>query len=158
MENASTEENVAISTIQKMDILSKIDIFSKLGSQELLLMADQAIQVDFQRDEILFQEADAANDFYCLVSGEVELSRSSKIVKIASPGESIGLHELLTNQPRMFSATANDHCVCLRISREGFWEILEDYSSVCRGVIEVLVQQIDTLANVVTENSKSNEG
>ncbi len=139
-----------LTKIQKMEALSKIDLFSKLGPQELLLLADQATDVQFESGQIIFKEGEVASEFIALLNGEVELTRESERVSLIGPGESFGMHEVLTEQPRFFSATAIRPCSCLRIARNTLWEIMEDYSTISQGIIQVLVQQIQSLTERLT--------
>jgi ATP:ADP antiporter, AAA family len=144
-QNTDSIQSHPVSTVQKLEDLSKVDIFSKLGTQELLLLAGQANQVEFDPDQVIFREGEQAKEIYTLISGLIELRRSSEPVGFIRAGESFGTMELLTDQIRLCSAHSLEKCSCLKIDRDVLWEILEDYPSVCRGIIQVLVQQIQVL-------------
>jgi len=141
-----------LTTIQKMENLGKTDIFSRLGPHELLLLADQSEEVEFQPNQSIFTEGEVARDIFSLVGGSVELRRASGHVELVKPGESFGTLEVLTHQPRLFSARALEPCFCLKLDRESFWEILEDYPAVCQGIFEVLVNRIQALMDLSAEN------
>ncbi len=142
----------ALTTLQKLENLGKVDIFSRLGPYELLVLANQSIEVEFQPGQSIFVEGEIAQEIFSLVSGSVELRRASGYVELVKPGESFGTLAVLTHQPRLFSARALEHCLCLKLDRESFWEILEDYPAVCQGIFEVLVHRIQTLIDRSGEN------
>jgi CRP-like cAMP-binding protein len=140
-------EKRPLGTIEKMESLAKIDIFSQLGSHELLLLADQATEINFEQDALIFNEGEIGRDAFTLIDGQVILERAEKSIGTVNSGESFGAMELLSNQPRLFSAHAARPSLCLKIDRETFWEILEDYPAVSRAILEVLVQQIRDLTD-----------
>ncbi|HWP45614.1 MAG TPA: HEAT repeat domain-containing protein [Candidatus Limnocylindrales bacterium] len=141
------EKNLSLTTIQKLESLGKTDIFSRLGPHELLLLSNESEEVEFQPGQVIFTEGEVAQEIFSLVSGNVELHRTSGHVELVKPGESFGTLEVLTRQPRLFSARALEHCLCLKLDRESFWEILEDYPAVSQGIFEVLVHRIQVLTD-----------
>jgi AAA family ATP:ADP antiporter len=144
MEN---KENQPLTTIQKMEKLAKIDLFSRLSPSELLLLSEAATEVKFEVDDVIYKEGEPAQEIYNLIDGQVEMFRGEESISMAGPGESFGTLEVLSNKNRMLTAVAMEKSHCLRIQGETFWEILEDYTPVCHGVIEVLVQQIEELTD-----------
>ena len=144
MEN---KENQPLTTIQKMEKLAKIDLFSRLSPSELLLLSEAATEVKFQADDVIYNEGDPAQEIYNLIDGRIEMLRGEESISTAEPGQSFGTLEVLSNKDRMFTAVAMEKSQCLRIHGETFWEILEDYTPVCHGVIEVLVRRIEELTD-----------
>jgi ATP:ADP antiporter, AAA family len=139
------EGNQPLTMIEKMENLAKIDLFSRLSAAELLLLGEVATEVEFQPDDIIFKEGDPAEEIYSLLQGRVELRRGSEFIREIGPGESFGTLGVLSNQNRTTTATVLEHAKCLKIHGDTFWEILEDYTPVCHGVIEVLANRIDQL-------------
>lgn len=142
LENDWANNDPPLTTIQKMEHLSKIDMFSKLGTQELLQLADLAAELRFEAGESVHAEGQIPS-FLSLCSGEMQLLRSGEPIALVRVGESTGLQELLTHQTLTFSCVAIVPSVCLRIDRDSFEEVLENHTSVCRGILEVLAQKID---------------
>ena len=136
-----------LSTIQKLEKLGKVDIFSELGPNELLLLANQCEEQAFSPGENIFQEGSPANEIYILVEGDVELTRASGQNAALHEGESFGNLSVLGNQTRLFSARAAVSCDCLKISRESLWEILEDYPAICHGIFRVLANRVVAMLN-----------
>ena len=137
--------NEPISTLQKMEMLSRTDFFSNVGTQELLLLADQAVETKWEAGEFLYEEGELAADFVCILSGSVTVTRDSRLIRVAQEHDYVGLRELLQQKPRIFSAKAETAVTGLKISGAGFWEILEDYPTLCHAIIAGLATQIDLL-------------
>jgi AAA family ATP:ADP antiporter len=140
-----TNENKEMTIIEKMEHLSKIDLFSNLSSPELLLISEIATEAEFDIGTILYKEGDPSEEIISLVRGRVELVRNDEPAGWIEAGESVGTLEILTSKNRVSTAIVRDTALCLRITGETFWEILEDYTPVCHGVISVLAEKIETL-------------
>ncbi len=136
-----------LSTIQKLDRLGKVDIFSELGPNELLLLANQCIEQEFIAHEVIFSEGDLAQEIFILFEGAVELRRGSGQATQIKEGESFGTLSVLGNQPRLFSAVATEQSHCLKLDRETLWDILEDYPAICHGIFKVMAQRVGSMLN-----------
>jgi hypothetical protein len=151
----SQEQNRPLTMLEKMESLSKISIFSQLSPAELLVLSEIAVEADFKKGEMIYKEGEPAEEIFSLLSGKVDLMRDEHLIYTVEPGDSFGTLGVLSNHHRISSAVAAEDSRCLKIQGETFWEILEDYTPVCHGVIEVLVQQVEQLtaklAGVETE-------
>ncbi len=131
-----------LSTIQKLEKLGKVDIFSELGPNELLLLANQCNEQEFAEGDVIFSEGDVANEIFILFEGTVELRRGGSQGTIIKERETFGTLSVLGNQPRLFTAVAKENCHCLKLDRETLWDILEDYPAICHGIFKVMAQRI----------------
>ncbi len=133
-----------LTTIQKLEYLNKVEIFSRLGPQELLMLANVCVQSDYAAGEIIFKEGDLGQEIFLLVSGLVQQKRVGTTHTV-KPGHPFGTLSVLSDQPRLFSATAIEPSVCLRVPKSNFWEVLEDYPSVSQVIFRTLAQRIRDL-------------
>jgi CRP/FNR family transcriptional regulator, cyclic AMP receptor protein len=133
-----------LTTIQKLEYLNKVEIFSRLGPQELLMLANICAQSDYAAGEVIFKEGDPGLEIFLLVSGSVQQKRTGVSHNVL-PGHPFGTLSVLSDQPRLFSATAIEPSVCLRIPKANFWEVLEDYPSVSQVIFKSLAQRIRDL-------------
>ncbi|HJZ12279.1 MAG TPA: cyclic nucleotide-binding domain-containing protein, partial [Acidobacteriota bacterium] len=140
LQTVDKKEN-GLTTIQKMEALSRLDVFAESGSQELLVLANHAEQVFFERNEQIFDKGGEADAFYGLIEGQVKLSTADKVETI-KPGESFGIAEILANRQRVFSAHAVQKCVCLRIAADVLREVIEESTAVSRGIMELLARRL----------------
>ena len=136
-----------LSTIQKLEKLGKVDIFSELGPNELLILANQCAEQEFTEGEVIFNEGDVANEIYVLFEGIVELKRGESSAAVIHERESFGTLSVLGNQPRLFTAIAKENCHCLKLERETLWDILEDYPAICHGIFKVTAQRVSNMVS-----------
>lgn len=134
-----------LTTIQKLEILGRVDMFSELGPNELLLLANQCVEAEFDEDDVIFSEGETARDIYVLASGAVELTRNGGPNAELKEGQSFGTLSVLGDQPRFFTAKALERSLCLKIERETFWEILEDYPAICQGIFKMMAARFGSM-------------
>jgi len=95
-------------------------------SQEVLHDLDTiGMQLPVPRGSILFREADSSRSVHIICSGQVKLSCSSKegkilIVKIAMPGDVLGLSAAISGLPYEVTAEALEATLIKSIRREDF--------------------------------------
>ena len=133
-----------LTTIQKLEYLNKVEIFSRLGPQELLMLANLCVQSDYDTGDVIFKEGDVGQEMFLLVNGLVEQKRTG-MTHTVQPGHPFGTLSVLSDQPRLFSVVAVEPSVCLRIPKTHFWEVLEDYPSVSQVIFKTLAQRIRDL-------------
>jgi ATP/ADP translocase len=138
-----------LSTIQKIEKLGRVDIFSELGPNELLLLANRCTDQEFSGGEVIFSEGDPGDELFILSEGSVELRRGSLPAVTIQERESFGTLSVLGNQPRLFTAVARENCHCLKLERELLWDILEDYPAICHGIFKVTAQRMANVLSVL---------
>ena len=143
-----------LTTIEKLESLNRIDIFSRLGPQELLLIANQCDVVEFSAGESIYSEGQSAHEIYALISGKVDLFRGSALLAKINQGESFGTLSVLSSQPRLLSARALENSVCLKIDAENFWDVLEDYPAIIQQVLKLLTQRLRIVAEPASQPLK----
>jgi CRP-like cAMP-binding protein len=112
----------------KLQILEKLDIFSDLNSDELLELANISELCNFPKSTIIYREGDQPEDIYIIGEGRIKSfsnSLSGRIIGGNVSKDIIGLHNLLTNEPRWLCAEAVDNVIVLKVSRQAFLLYLE---------------------------------
>jgi len=73
------------------DIIAGQIFFRSLSAEHLRQLADHAMRIWFEADELIFREGDVANRFYLIVAGKVALEapdRNGRIVLLQTVGNS----------------------------------------------------------------------
>jgi CRP/FNR family transcriptional regulator, cyclic AMP receptor protein len=88
------------------------------------------------RESTLFVEGQLPRGIYLLCRGRVKLSVNSSegktmILKIAEPGEALGMHACVNNQPYELTAETVQPCQVVFIKREDFHKFLEEHGTAC---------------------------
>lgn len=142
-----------LSSIQRIQKLGTIDIFSELGPPELLLLSNNCMEQELHDGDLIFSEGDAAEEIYFLIEGNVEIKQSSGFMKTLKPGESFGALSVLGNQPRLFTAMAINDCMCLKLKRESLRDIMDDYPVVSYNILRIMARKVADLIRHTTTPS-----
>jgi CRP/FNR family transcriptional regulator, cyclic AMP receptor protein len=88
------------------------------------------------KSSVLFVEGQVPRGIYLLCRGRVKLSVNSSdgktmILKIAEPGEVLGMHAVVSNLPYELTAETVQPCQVVFIKRDDFQKFLEEHGSAC---------------------------
>ncbi|QDK38503.1 Crp/Fnr family transcriptional regulator [Bdellovibrio sp. NC01] len=94
-------------------------------------MSDAIVKETYPAGDYIFFEGDLERHFYIIETGTVSIctmNRQGQKVELGQvhDGESFGEFALLENKPRSASAMAVTEVTLVRVSEEGFQELLED--------------------------------
>ncbi len=112
-----------------IDALSQVPQFRGLPHALLEALAEGAMQCEVLEGEYLFIEGDAAESFYVVAEGTLEILRRKDDREVAlrhlSHGEAIGLFGLFSGQQRAACARAIGHAVVLQIPAAALQQVIE---------------------------------
>ena len=102
--------------------------FFKRISQSPSALAEWADEREFQRGEVIFEEGEAGDALYLIISGLAAVVtgriEALRLIALRGPGEIVGEMALVENRPRMATVAALESARVLRISRESFHKLL----------------------------------
>jgi CRP/FNR family transcriptional regulator, cyclic AMP receptor protein len=103
----------------------------------------------YPQGAVLLMEKEAPRGVYMLCEGEVKLSISSSegktlILRIARPGEVLGLMSALSNTPYEVTAEALRPCQVAFVRREDFLRFLKQHPEAYQAVIQQMGSQYQT--------------
>ncbi len=92
-------------------IVRQFSSLKALGKEELLKMAECKTSYSIKKGESIFEEGEITNGIYCIKDGVCKLSKLSsngkdQIVKLVKPGELLGQHSMISDEPANLSAVA----------------------------------------------------
>ncbi len=142
-----------------LEDLRKGLLFSHLGAQQLERVAKRARPLSLHDGEALFEQGDAAERFYLLLSGQIKLYRLSpagneKVIEVVTPGSTFAEALMFLDRPHfpvgaqalseatLISIDAYDFASMLRDSVDTCFLLLGDMSQRLRG----LIREIDELS------------
>lgn len=129
---------------------------SKLSSNQLLeglspeaAEAFEAVKqtTSYAKGSILFAEGEPPEGVYLLSQGRVKLvldrgRKRERIVRIAGPGEVLGLSATISGEPCEVSVETLAQSRVGFISRADFLRLLQDYSEICFRAVQLLGQNL----------------
>ena len=114
-----------------LSILKELDIFSDLDFQSLRDLRNMCEQLVFKRGEVIFEEESLGNSMMVITSGEVRISQKSdseteEALVILKKGDLFGEMALVDDLPRSAVAIAHTNVIVLEISRENFFNFIDE--------------------------------
>jgi CRP/FNR family cyclic AMP-dependent transcriptional regulator len=79
-----------LSTVEKVLFLKSVDLFSKITGEDLNQVAGIAEEVNFEQDELIFQEGEMGDSLYLIVDGSVVVHRQAKEITRLIAKEAFG--------------------------------------------------------------------
>lgn len=114
--------------------LTKIGLFKSMTMEAVRLIAFSAEARILRPGDVLFQEGEAADGGYVVLSGALALTRADTNAQLVGPGALIGEMALITEMERYATATAQEVTGVLRISRSLFHRILQEFPDSAAGL------------------------
>ncbi len=137
------------------NILQEVPIFSSLGDNTLAALAEHATTKTYPKNSIVIAEGESGDALYIIASGKVRISLNDETGKevclgTESTGQYFGELALLDTAPRSASVVTEISSVFVVISRNEFYQWLEEYPKAGLVIMKELVHKIRDL----TENVK----
>lgn len=123
--------------------------FCQMAPATLKDLDDVKSTSTYPQNAVLFMEKQTARGVYILCEGEVKLSISSSegktvILRIAKPGEVLGLSSALSDSPYDVTAETLRPCQVAFVRRENFLRLLTQHPDLYRAVVTQLGSQYNT--------------
>jgi len=151
---SQTEENLSA-------FLSTTQYFQAIDPADVEVLSKLFEVVHFGEGEQIFEEGDAGDGWYLIVSGEVAIARKGRDDKPPhtlahlDAGEGFGEMALLENAARMAGARASEGTKLARLPREAFISLLEENnpaaSNLLREMAAALCQRLREVTGILQD-------
>ncbi len=114
---------------ERVEQLSKVELFSGLKPQALELIAKVGVEESHAAGTKIFQHGDAGDKLYLILEGRVRISREvpgmgEEALAVLGPGQVFGEMALLDESPRSADARVHERCRLLAVPKDGFDDLL----------------------------------
>lgn len=121
-------------------------IFCNLPEEAIERFDEIAMQISYPSRSIVFEEGQRASGIFVVCSGQIKLSATSRdgrtmILKIAVPGDVLGLTATLNDLPYEVTAETLEPCQIRSVRRRDFLEFLSHYGDVSRHAAQVIARE-----------------
>ncbi len=132
-----------LTTLQKAEFIHGLELFSEASVEDLYKLAAIAQEVEFAAQQTLYQEDDIGDAFYLVVQGRVEcFSEAKKIKIVVGPGGSVGVHSVLTREPRYASVKTLEDTFALAIGAEDLYNLLSSNPEIMVGIVKYFIKKV----------------
>lgn len=111
--------------------LRKLKLFKNLNNDDLQFIANITKKENIKKNDIIFNENDAGQKMYIILSGRVEISKNlignnKKILTILEENNFFGEIAIFDNKNRSANAIAIEDTSLLTIDKEDFFGLLDN--------------------------------
>lgn len=109
-------------------------LFKGLNEAQIAHTVTRFERIEYDEEEIVFEEGNFGDGFFLIFQGKVNVARRDEDgdfqVDILIPGDYFGEEALLFDHPRRETVTAIEQVILLRLKREDFFELIQDYPQI----------------------------
>lgn len=139
----SRPQRARLTSLQKVEFMRSVDLFSQATVEELLRLAAIAGEIHFDAAETIFREGDIADALYLVLEGQVELTRAASAeAGVIAPGQAVGIYSVLTREPRYFTVRALQDTFALKILAEDFYDLLSHNTEILFSIFKLFIRKI----------------
>ena len=126
----------------------KDQCFSYLDKADILYLTEQKTVRIIRKDDFVYEQGHNPQGIYCLREGKIKLFKNGKdgrehIVRIALPGEFVGLKALVSGNAHSVSAVAIEDSIICFINKADFLQLMVKYPEFTRSIIRILSKLLD---------------
>jgi CRP/FNR family transcriptional regulator len=138
----------------KSELLSQINLFAGLASEELEALAERTLVRRFGPGEILFREGEDCYGLYILGQGSVKIYKTSPAgreitLAVETAPSSVAEVPLFDGGPYPASVSALDEVVAYLISKQDFRQVCRQHPQVALKVLAVVGKRLRQLVGIV---------
>lgn len=146
-------------TLQRdVEILRNIPLFQNIDPAKLKLLAFTSEHLEFAEGDVMCRQGEPGDSAYILLEGsatvEVELE-SGQILQVAelSQNDIVGEIAILCDVPRTATVRASARSVTLRISKDGFFNLVTQFPQVGVEIMHELASRLHHTTQTLTRLS-----
>jgi CRP/FNR family transcriptional regulator, cyclic AMP receptor protein len=136
-----------VSLREEVDLLQRIPLFANVEASKLKLLAFTSERIAFEAGQVLFRQGDAGDAAYIIIEGEAEVlvNGASGPIQVAVLGRNdiVGEIAILCDVPRTATIKARRRLVCLRISKELFLRLINEFPQIAVAVVRELASRVE---------------
>lgn len=132
---------------EEVELLRNIPLFSKIEPSKLKLLAFTSERLTYGEGQDLVVQGDIGDSAYIIVAGsaDVILQTPDGPLKVASVGKNdiIGEIAILCDVPRTATVRASSEVTTLRISKELFFQLVNEFPQMAVEIMRELASRLD---------------
>ena len=144
-----------MSLSEDVELLRKVPIFSNVELAKLKLLAFTSERACFDEGQEVFHQGDAGDAAYVIIEGiaEVLADTPSGPIKILELGPHAFLGEIaiICDVPRTATIIAKSELHTLRISKDLFFRLIEEFPQMATEIMRVLAERLENTTQELTQ-------
>lgn len=132
---------------EEVEVLRNIPLFARIEPSKLKLLAFTSRRVTFGEQETLFRQGDMGDAAYIILDGraDVLIETPQGELRIAEVGRNdiVGEIAILIDVPRTATIRAETRLVALRISKELFFRLVNEFPQMAVEIMRELAHRLE---------------
>ncbi len=128
--------------IEKVIILKSIDLFSEICEKDLLSLATQLSEIEYEKGRVIMRQGEIGTSMYIIVRGEVEVIIDDKVVARLGEKSIFGELAALDPEPRSAAIKTTQDTLVFKIESSVLYNLISEYIDVAKGIIKILCQRV----------------
>jgi CRP-like cAMP-binding protein len=134
-------------TDRMIELLSKVELFSELDSEDLARMASLAQMRSAAKDTVIFHAGDPADAVFVIANGKVKIVTTSTdgkefILTVLGAGQVFGEMALIESAPRSASVITLTAVEMVMIKRDEFHHLLNTAPAISKKLLVILSRRL----------------
>ena len=122
--------------------------FINLDKADLQFLNEEKITSSHKKGQLIYEEGQKSPGVYCVREGKIKVYKNSQdgrehIIRVALPGEFLGLKSLLSGNPHSVSAAAIEDSVICFIPKPDFFQLMIRYPGFTQSIVLVLSKLLE---------------
>lgn len=126
----------------KVEALKRAPLFEGLSKKELAELARVTEDLKVEPGTVLCREGKIGREFFVIVDGDAEVTKSGKTLATRSGGDFVGEIALLTTTTRTATVTATTPLRCFILTQADFRRVLDENPGVQLKVMKALAERL----------------
>ena len=127
---------------QKVDLIRRVPLFSRLSKTELKDLAMLADEIDLRDGKEMTRQGAPGREFFVLLEGTADVRKNGRKINTLGPGDFFGEIALVSREPRTATVTASSPVRTLVITDRSFRRLLDESPQVKTKVMEAMAKRL----------------
>jgi CRP-like cAMP-binding protein len=126
----------------KVDLLRKIPLFSRLSQRQLSAVAKHADEVQLRKGTVLAKQGAQGLEAIIIVDGRARVETDGRALAELGPGDVVGEMSVIDGKPRSATVVAETPMNLLLLHRRDFVSLLETVPGLQRKLLVTLCERV----------------
>jgi CRP/FNR family transcriptional regulator len=148
---------------QRLEVLTKCDLFQSLPAEELSALAEHSIERTIRQGEVLFHAGDPSDGLYIVLRGAIRALRMNpdgreQTIHVEGPGGMLAEVAVFDGGPYPATTIAEEDSAVLYLARNNVRRFLLEHPAAALGALSALAKKLRMVAAMVEQLSLMDVG
>jgi len=126
----------------KADLLAGCRLFVGLSPEQLAVVAERAVEVEFPSERVIARQGEVGTGFFVVAAGTVRVVRDGETLNRLGPGDFFGEMSVLDQMPRVAAVIAETPVTCLGIASWEFERLLLEQPALALAILRGVARRL----------------